>query len=99
MQVEFRNIPRFVTLLDCSAYGVAAPKRYDTLTVSHGDAFRRQRGEHRQASTLRDRRMRGDEVAEVNSVEALFVGVFSKRLQWLKMMNTKPNWFILARSA
>lgn len=33
MQVYFRNIPRFVTLLDCSAYGVAAPKRYDTLTA------------------------------------------------------------------
>ena len=33
MQVEFRNIPRFVTLLDCSAYGVAAPKSYDTLTA------------------------------------------------------------------
>lgn len=73
MQVYFRNISRFVTLLDCSAYGVAAPLLWHS--DGHGDAFRRQRGEHRQASALRDRRMRGDEVAQVNSVEALFVGV------------------------
>ncbi len=64
MQVEFRKTLG-LSLLDCSAYGVAPLLWHSD---GHGDAFRRQRGEHRQASPLRDRRMRGDEVAYIDSV-------------------------------